>query len=346
MSQVFNSAYCTISASSAKSSLDGFLTERKPRPCVQLQTNTGPLYICPAIDDFHHDVELSEINKRGWVLQERALSRRSIYFTSTQVYWECGRGIHCETLGRLHNSKAAFLGDAAFPKSALEYYRDGRQLLIQDLYERYSGLAFTMPSDRAVAILGLQERLAEAFQTQAAYGFFKVYFTRGLLWQRGQPRGMPQIAYPEGRRVPSWSWFSREGAIEYMKLKFKKIDWMRDLENPFTHQRGADPDKNEGLKNVGCTSVLTGKARKINMAQNEVAERIVFDDDGAYEVAQLRCVAIGRDKLTSGLKDAMIYALVIRQIGNSLEKQRYERVGVAYLRQEHMKDKGSWVDIM
>jgi hypothetical protein len=103
MERVFSNAYCTIGASSASSSLDGFLTHRTPRRCVQLKTQSaGTLYVCPAIDDFHDDVELAELNRRGWVLQERALSRRSIYFTSRQVYWECGKGVRCESLARLH----------------------------------------------------------------------------------------------------------------------------------------------------------------------------------------------------------------------------------------------------
>lgn len=103
MERVFSDAYCTIGASSASSSLEGFLEDRTPRPCVQLQTGTiGTLYVCEAIDDFRQHVELGELNRRGWVLQERALSRRSIYFTSTQVYWECGQGVQCETLAHLH----------------------------------------------------------------------------------------------------------------------------------------------------------------------------------------------------------------------------------------------------
>jgi hypothetical protein len=103
MERVFSDAYCTIGASSGRSSLEGFLGDRTPRDYVQLQTQSaGALYVCPAIDDFHRHVELGELNRRGWVLQERALSRRSIYFTSTQVYWECGKGVQCETLARLY----------------------------------------------------------------------------------------------------------------------------------------------------------------------------------------------------------------------------------------------------
>jgi hypothetical protein len=102
MEQVFSAAFLTISASSARSSLEGFLADRPPRPCVRVPTkNAGVIYACKAIDDFYHDVELGELNKRGWVLQERALSRRSICFTSTQVYMECGAGVFCETLALL-----------------------------------------------------------------------------------------------------------------------------------------------------------------------------------------------------------------------------------------------------
>jgi hypothetical protein len=46
-------------------------------------------------------VELGDLNKRGWVFQERALSRRTMYFTKTQVYWECGKGVQCETLTKM-----------------------------------------------------------------------------------------------------------------------------------------------------------------------------------------------------------------------------------------------------
>ncbi|KAF4893755.1 putative serine/threonine-protein kinase [Colletotrichum fructicola] len=103
MEEVFSSAYVTLSAVSATSSLEGFLGERSTRAYIQLETeNRQPLYVSPSIDDFHHDVELGDISKRGWVLQERALSRRSIYYTSSQVYWECGAGVRCETMRRLY----------------------------------------------------------------------------------------------------------------------------------------------------------------------------------------------------------------------------------------------------
>jgi hypothetical protein len=104
METVFSMAYCTVAASSARDSNAGFLNPRPERRYVKMPKNFSDtsLYICEAIDDFHGDVEQSELSQRAWVLQERALSRRTIYFTATQAYWECGIGVQCETLTTMY----------------------------------------------------------------------------------------------------------------------------------------------------------------------------------------------------------------------------------------------------
>ncbi|KAH8201080.1 hypothetical protein TruAng_004776 [Truncatella angustata] len=341
MELVFSGAYCTLGASSSKSSVEGFLARDPPRRCLQLSvSNTCTLFVCPAIDDFHRDVELGPLNRRGWVLQERALSRRSIHYTSTQVYWECGAGVHCETLTRLRNAKAGFLGDANFPKFALEYYRDGRQLLMQDLFERYSELAFTQPTDRSVALLGLQKRMAQAFRTQGAYGIFSAYFARGLLWGRaGDPhQRMEPIVWAPGHHVPSWSWLSKLGAIKYMKLDFKKIEWATgDFKNPLVH---GSPAWNGQKEENG---VLPGLARPLLLV--EVCHLVItFDVRDDYDFEKLRCVVVGRDKMDTWTDDQKHYALIIypRSDINGLV---YERVGVATLKASHIGDGESWVNI-
>lgn len=98
MEKVFSSAYFTIAASGAQHRFDGFLKQRKQRDFVTMTARDGEkFHICQLINDFDKDVEQGELNKRAWVLQERALSRRTIHFSETQTYWECGDGIRCET---------------------------------------------------------------------------------------------------------------------------------------------------------------------------------------------------------------------------------------------------------
>ncbi|KAF4479303.1 hypothetical protein CGGC5_v012095 [Colletotrichum fructicola Nara gc5] len=103
MEHVFSSASVTIAASSARSSLEGFLPTRKEQQSfITIKTPSGgTVFIRKSIDNFRRDVEESVLNQRGWVLQERALARRTIHFTSSQVYWECGSGIHCESMMKL-----------------------------------------------------------------------------------------------------------------------------------------------------------------------------------------------------------------------------------------------------
>jgi len=99
MGTVFSSAYCVIAATAATSTQAGFLRSPPADRFVALPTPSGaPLYLCETVDDFRGDVEHAGLSRRGWVLQERALARRTIYFSSGQTYWECGRGIHCETM--------------------------------------------------------------------------------------------------------------------------------------------------------------------------------------------------------------------------------------------------------
>lgn len=104
MEDVFSSAYCVIAASCATGTSDGFLKDPPNRDFVMVSggyESEPPLYVCDFIDDFDQHVLQAGLNKRGWVLQERALARRTIHFAEAQTYWECGDGIRCETLTKM-----------------------------------------------------------------------------------------------------------------------------------------------------------------------------------------------------------------------------------------------------
>jgi len=102
MAAVFSSAYYVIAATAADGGDSGFLKSPPLTQPVVLSTPSGaPLYLCRTIDDFEGDVEDAGLSCRGWVLQERALARRTIHFSAGQTYWECGRGIHCESMSLL-----------------------------------------------------------------------------------------------------------------------------------------------------------------------------------------------------------------------------------------------------
>lgn len=103
MESVFSDAYCVIAASWSTHHFDGFLKDRQKRKYVTMHRGKDPepFFICENIDDFNHDVLEAALNKRGWVLQEHALARRTIFFTEKQTYWECGEGVRCETMTKM-----------------------------------------------------------------------------------------------------------------------------------------------------------------------------------------------------------------------------------------------------
>jgi len=101
MEDVFSSAYCVLAASSAMGQQDGFLNPRKENKYLVFEKGGQPLYVCQFMDDFNAHVLEGPLSKRGWVLQERALAHRTIFFTDRQTYWECGEGVRCETLTKM-----------------------------------------------------------------------------------------------------------------------------------------------------------------------------------------------------------------------------------------------------
>ncbi|KAL2689153.1 hypothetical protein Neosp_003205 [[Neocosmospora] mangrovei] len=326
MEEVFSSAYCAIAASSARSSLEGFLGDRVPRACATVHPSQGSvLYLAEAIDDFQGHVEQSVLNTRGWVLQERALSRRTLHFTSSQVYWECGQGVYCETLAQLRNPQSQFLGDSSFPNLGLQYYKDERIQLVQHLYRVYCALELTKSADRSQAILGLQKRLSRTFESRADYGVICGYFERTILWQAKTSSSLSRIPYGDERAVPSWSWMECIGEIRYMDIPFRQVSWTGNPKNPTENvPEGAEWD-----------GQLTAEASQLLIEEDELLSRAVIDCSAfTFDSATWRCVVVGKSKVGDESGDIVHYVLLIRPLGGSA--QVYERVGVGKLLGTHI----------
>ncbi|OBR10482.1 TOL protein [Colletotrichum higginsianum IMI 349063] len=348
METVFSSALCVIAANSATGTSDGFLKQRPDRTVVVVaRPSESPFYICEAIDDFQRDVVEGALSKRGWVLQERALARRTIYFTSRQVYWECGEGIRCETLTRMRNSQAAFLGDARFPNVATGSSKGGQIRLYESLYTRYSRLQFSDIRDRPIAIAGLEQRLIRAFNTKGGYGVFERYFGRGLLWRRDPddlqtaleridfaPTHRQQQQRLRSFRVPSWSWMAYKGSITFMDLPFDAVLWeTNDIKSPWYY-----PPRNGSDKSWLSTSSDGGQAELVGVARDFVElvrddGRIIYDGGERPRDVALKCVVVGRRKSEVVAES---YVLVVAPKPHGEVDAAYERVGVGAI-------PGSWI---
>ncbi|WAO91722.1 Protein kinase domain-containing protein [Fusarium falciforme] len=305
METIFSSAYCVIAASRASGTSSGFLEQRAAREFIRLDESVGsPHYVCKAIDDFQHDVIEGGLNKRGWVLQERALARRTIHFTKNQTYWECGHGVRCETLAHMKNTKAAFLGDPNFPDLAIKSSKGTKIRFYEELYEGYSRLDLTKAYDRPIAIAGLEQRLVNAFETHGGYGVFQgEFFGRSLLWVRDArfTDKLKKIDFPSSQKyaVPTWSWMAYQGAITFMNLPFDEVDWEegRDaIKSPWTWSDSSSSSTTWHTGNSNENIDLTAYAR--DLVSPGSAEKGIVYDQGRTGLTdgRLRCVVVGKEK--------------------------------------------------
>ncbi|KAJ8133546.1 hypothetical protein O1611_g71 [Lasiodiplodia mahajangana] len=338
METVFSSAYCVIAATCAKGMSSGFLNSRRREIFRFEKPGESAVYVCEPIDNFQLEVIEGPLNKRGWVLQERALARRTIYFAENQTYWECGYGVRCETSTRMKNNQAAFLGDPQFPRMAMESTKGGQIRLYELLYKQYSRLDFTKIHDRPLAIAGIEQRLIRAFETQGGYGVFTRYFGRSLLWQRGETLLEP-IQFPQSQpyQVPSWSWMAYKGAIDFMNLPFGEVEWeQKEIRSPWspptptlasssrlntTHSTGWHTAATNGKNDLMAT------ARDFSVAADC---HIIYDRGEGPKDRVVKCVIVGRSKVAMGANRTH-YVLVIAKKKDGGSYSRYERIGVAEL---------------
>ncbi|KAK0612096.1 heterokaryon incompatibility protein-domain-containing protein [Immersiella caudata] len=349
MEDVFSSAYCVIAASSARGQRDGFLGARKERQFLRLGDDTGAerggLYVCRFIDNFGEHVLDSPLSKRGWVLQERALARRTIYFTDWQAYWECGDGVRCETMTKIDNKLASFLGDPNFPSKLSDSLTDRGEKIrfYESLYQQYSRLDFTRIADRPVAIAGLEQRMLRDLGARGCFGIFddgRSLLPRSLLWRRGKEVGtLQRIPAGTGKgdkiSLPSWSWMAYDGAIDFLDLPLGGVEWNEDqIHGPWSVD--GEPTVAEEVAAMGLGAVVRPFLKEpVDLHdQDEEDFEVVLDageNAGTAGWEEWRCVVVGTKRVLKGgraipVAERTHYFLILKAAEG--RSDMYNRIGV------------------
>ncbi|KAL9562654.1 hypothetical protein ACKAV7_013218 [Fusarium commune] len=333
MEQVYSGAYCVLAASRSPGHYAGFLGTRKESLSVTLRREgvSAPFYLREIIDDFQSHVLEGSLSGRGWVLQEHALARRTIYFTEYQTYFECGDGVHCESMCKMYSQRATFLGDPHFPKLMMEADKGAKILGYQDLYKLYSGLALTRSTDRPWAINGLQERIVSALQIQGQFGVFfedqpggrrRGLLRRSLLWRRPETvTSLDRISFASGPgalMVPSWSWMAYNGRIDYIPAEFGGTEW-----EPLQSQW----DSGDKRTNSG---VLVALASDYDIEDTD--SMLVFDSPINSKKAGSMCIVLGKQKGDMSDSEKVHYVLLVQpKLAGDTQRTSYERVGAGTL---------------
>ncbi|KAF5720074.1 het-domain-containing protein [Fusarium mundagurra] len=164
--------------------------------------------IRPRIVSSWRRIPRSNWSKRGWVLQERLLSRRLIYYTKNKLSWSC-----------LTESGEEEGGDpTAADRFPLIPQRRGSDFSLFGIWEPiisdYQHCQLTFSKDRLAAIGGISARLEAQFSCKIYAG---ILFhspddaVENLLWyaSKGPLRTLNEF------HAPSWTWAAFDGEISF-----------------------------------------------------------------------------------------------------------------------------------
>lgn len=235
MGKIYRSSLFTIAASSTSDSSKGFLRRRTcaqwPVQTYQLSPKGGRdnnINLLPTVPQWIETIEISVLSKRGWVLQERMLASRVLYWTEVGVFWECNgvrRSEYSKDYGRYRGSPRFFqlpelinsikASESSSVDRAEEQRTPGQNDMWTQLLEFYSQKALTRVTDKLPAITGLGQELGRLAGREFELGVFKHDLLRELAWVSGlQITGYGGIvlnAEQQAVRVagtPSWCWAS------------------------------------------------------------------------------------------------------------------------------------------
>lgn len=171
---------------------------------------------------------------RGWTLQELALSRRTLIFTETQVYWRCRQAHWAEdtlTETRLATCSLRGFGNPPFLDLTghLDSEKTWNQLRAQ--IAEYSTRELTGEGDAHDAFSAVLQEFTRVTKEPFLWALPTSRFELGLCWTRhvqtknggadGSPlkrrtdvTTLPVTALKKQVHFPSWSWLGWAGSIE------------------------------------------------------------------------------------------------------------------------------------
>ena len=237
MRDYYKYSFGTIAAIGASNSSEGLFFDRNPTfvpPFRALQTWDGPemVVVVTAGGSCLETLSKEPLNQRGWFLQERFLSPRTLYFGRDHVSYECQTELSCETWSNIvptHvHSRSSFALNYEL-KSMSHDLRNPTSIrnLWRNIVSTYSGMALTRLSDRCVAFAGIAEEIQAAMRDDYVAGMWRRYLIEDLLWhvdkfssKQRYPKG--SLARSQSYLAPSWSWLSLDRAVRLPHLDSTK----------------------------------------------------------------------------------------------------------------------------
>ncbi|KAI0853664.1 HET-domain-containing protein [Daldinia vernicosa] len=172
---------------------------------------------------------------RGWVYQERILSRRVLHFQNNEISWECMCRTVCECKDgtEIYGAyiRPPYRHAGSFGPRLVEPKRDHYSVLVakslprkidrwHEIVQEYSGLKISYQNDALPALAGLARQMHRHRDGDAyCAGLWNLTLDVDLLWAAEDDRARR----PDEWRGPTWSWVSTTSAVNYVEAHHRAI---------------------------------------------------------------------------------------------------------------------------
>ncbi|KAI0440371.1 heterokaryon incompatibility protein-domain-containing protein [Xylaria telfairii] len=257
---------------------------------------------------------------RAWCLQELILSPRILYYTPSQLLWECAHLNTYEDRLELREDhevveyRNVFRGYGEWPIQN----KDAARLWYEGVVTQYTYGKLTYGSDKLVAVSALAVTFNLKYKWEYLSGLWREALVYGLQWARSG-RGQKASEY----RCPSWSWASQDSAVFYVRgiddpsiLDARIISATVDADylNPYGSINGGEIKLQASL--VPATVTRRGSEKWVLTIQDKELNWVVMDDDD-FLTKQVECVY-----LNSGGAGLLL-------VERGEQENTYKRVGIA-----------------
>jgi hypothetical protein len=262
MGDIYQNSVCTIAPIHAENSSRGCFARRDPLALEACRIGDGESSFLDLITsnadltnpDTTHP-ERPPLHRRAWVIQERILSPRTLYYGPDMIFWECIRSKASEDKPEMRDlwkdgsesgQMIRVVDDGGMWDTGMKctfhclliHCREGKYndwiKYWEELISEYTSCEITNFGDRWLAISGLAAKVEQQSGLELLRGLWKDHLREQLLWQVTEPEEKPKksLETERAQNVPSWSWISIKAPIRWERPRHDRYDefsWIADI---------------------------------------------------------------------------------------------------------------------
>ncbi|KAK0126295.1 hypothetical protein ONS95_007906 [Cadophora gregata] len=292
-------------------------------------------------------------SKRAWTLQERILSPRVLYYSSTRMAWECGGNrTTLDIVSRMReNLKTLSVSttvttsrkrcwDTPLTKPSQEFNK-----LWRDIVKEYTNRQLTFPKDKLPALAGVAAEIASLSGQKYLAGLWSDDLIHSILWCRDF--ATTPLPPPSQYRAPSWSWAAIDSPVTWPKamLEFPDDEEAKIISWKVIPQWARSPF---GQVSSGGSLAIQGSMQKVLIERSQPQTILDLEARMPFAFAQWDCLepqhyersCQNRRKVLDELWCLRILSgagLLLREM-NKGEPDTFQRVGLYRIHDNLVKD--------